>query len=132
MTRLWRIGFSIQLGLVLAISAGAYLGVLPTSLPAVPHADLVAHAVLIGLLGFFLDGALAYRPLLRAAGFLRLGSALVLCAAGLEEIAQRLSARRSSSITDFAADVAGVLLLSWASRRVDPALRGWWQRRTGV
>jgi hypothetical protein len=72
MTRMWRLGFSIQLGLVLLISAGAYLGALPASLPAVPHADLAGHAVLFGLLAFFLDGALAYRPLMRGAAFPRL------------------------------------------------------------
>jgi hypothetical protein len=123
MTRLWQAGFAIQGFLVVLISAGAYLGVLPTSLPAIPRVDLAGHALLFGLLAFFLDGALGYRPLWRGAAFPRLAPALVLTLAGVEEIAQRFSARRSSSLWDFAADVAGVCALSWLSRRLDEAVR---------
>jgi VanZ family protein len=123
MVRFWRAGFAVQSVLVSLISAGAYLGVLPTSLRAVAHADLVMHVLLIGLLAFFLDGALGYRPLRRGAPFPRLAPALVLLLAGAEEIAQGLSPRRSSSLSDYAADVLGVCLFCWLSRRADEVLR---------
>lgn len=91
---------------------------LPTSLPSFPNFDKIAHAVLIGLLAFFLDGALDFRPLVRGWRFPRLGPTLVLAVAGIEEYAQRFSAHRGSSILDFAADLAGVCFFSWLARRV--------------
>ncbi|HTN82199.1 MAG TPA: hypothetical protein VL242_00870, partial [Sorangium sp.] len=98
-------------------SAGAYLGLIPTSLPSVPHADLAGHALGFGLLAVCVDGALGHRPMLRGLPFPRLGPALVLAGAGLEELAQGLSPRRTSSLADFAADTVGVLLLSWLALR---------------
>ncbi len=118
-THLFRILLCGQLALVAAVSAGAYLGVLPTSLRAVPHADLALHALAFGLLAAFLDGALARRPIHPGVPFPRLGPALVLVAAGIEELAQGLSPRRSSSLADFAADAAGILVLTWVLRTLE-------------
>jgi len=112
-THLFRLLLCGQLALVAAISAGAYLGVLPNALPAFPHADLAVHALAFGLLGAFLDGALGQRRIHPGVPFPRLGPSLVLAAAGIEELAQGLSPRRSSSLADFAADAAGILVLSW-------------------
>ncbi|XXX72578.1 hypothetical protein WMF30_33505 [Sorangium sp. So ce134] len=120
-TSQFRLLLCAQLALVAAASAGAYLGLLPTSLPSVPHADLAAHALGFGLLAVSVDGALRYRPVRRDLPFPRLGPALVLAGAGLEELAQGLSPRRTSSLADFAADAAGVLLLSWMARRMSVA-----------
>jgi VanZ family protein len=113
--RLFRAGFAAQSALVVAIAAAAYAGVLPTTLSQFPHADLLAHAVLIGLLAFFLDGALGLRAV---AGFVRVGPALVLACAAVEEYAQRFSPRRTSSWSDFAADVVGVVFFAWLAGRV--------------
>ncbi|CAN94719.1 MULTISPECIES: hypothetical protein [Sorangium] len=116
-TSQFRLLLWIQLPLFAAAAAGAYLGLLPTSLPSVPHADLAAHALGFGLLALCVDGALGYRPILRRGpAFPPLGPALVLAGAGLEELAQGLSPRRTSSLADFAADAAGVLVLSWLAR----------------
>jgi VanZ family protein len=104
------------------ISIGAYTGRLPTSIPAIPNIDLLGHAILIGGLAFFLDGALGYRRLFAGAAFPRLAPALIVIAAAIEEFAQRLSPRRESSLSDFAADVIGVCVLCWASRRIDEAI----------
>jgi polysaccharide biosynthesis protein VpsQ len=116
--RTFRIGFAAHLGLVILIATGAYLGILPTSLPQLPHFDLLGHAVLIGGLAFFLDGALGLRPLVRGVRFPRLAPVIVLAVAGVEEYAQRLSSRRTSSWSDYAADVAGVLFFSWLAARL--------------
>jgi hypothetical protein len=110
----FRLAAAVHFAAVIAIAVGAYTGALPTSLPAFPHADLVGHALLIGLLAMLVDGALGWRALVERARWLHLGPALVLLVAGLEEWAQRFSPRRTSSWSDFAADVAGVLLFSWA------------------
>jgi VanZ family protein len=48
----------------------------------------------------------------------RLGPFLVILIAGAEEYAQRFSARRTSTWSDFIADVVGVLFFSWLARRV--------------
>ncbi|WP_437520768.1 hypothetical protein WME79_27740 [Sorangium sp. So ce726] len=114
----FRLLLCVQLALVAAASAGAYTGLLPTSLPSVPHADLAMHALGFGLLAVCVDGSLGHRPLHRVLPFPRLGPALVLAGAGLEELAQGLSPRRTSSLADFAADTAGVLLLSWMAGRI--------------
>jgi VanZ family protein len=117
MRTLFRAGFVAHLGLVVLISIGAYTGHLLTSLRGFPHADKLAHAVLIGGLAFFLDGALDHRRLWHRYAFPRLAPVLVLLAAGIEEYLQRLSPRRSSDLGDFAADVVGVCLLTWLSGR---------------
>ncbi len=114
----FRVGFALHLSLVVLISIGAYTGLLPTSLPAFPHMDKLGHAILIGGLAFFLDGALDHRTLVRGRDFPRLAPVLVLAAAGVEEYLQRLSPRRTSDIADFAADVVGVCILTWLARRV--------------
>jgi VanZ family protein len=118
-TRFWRVGFALQLLVVIAIVVGAYLGHLPTFYRGLPHADLLAHAVLFGLLAGFLDGALGHRPLLRGrAPWLRLAPVLVLGVAAVEEVAQLLSPRRTASLADFAADVVGVTLFVWLAGRL--------------
>jgi polysaccharide biosynthesis protein VpsQ len=112
----WALAF--QLALILLISLGAYRGVLPTVLPRLPHSDLPIHALLYGLLGAFLDGALGFRRVTPGLSFPRLGAMLVIVAAGIEEYAQRFSARRTSTYSDFIADVLGVLLFSWLAKRI--------------
>jgi hypothetical protein len=109
--RLFHVGLAAQVSLVVLVSAGAYAGVLPTQLPSWPHADLLGHAVLFGMIGFFLAGAFALRG--RAWW---LAPAAVLACAGIEEWAQRLSPRRSSCWSDFVADVVGVCIFSWVAR----------------
>ena len=118
MKTFFRAGFVTHLSLVVLISVGAYLGALPTSLPDLPHFDKLGHAVLIGGLAFFLDGALEQRRLFAGLAFPRLGPALVVLVAGTEEYLQRLSPRRSSDLADFAADVIGVCFFAWLSRRI--------------
>lgn len=119
----FRAGFAAHLALVVAISIGAYAGMLPTAIPAVPHLDLLGHAILIGGLAFFLDGALEHRPLVRGRSFPRLAPVLVLIAAGIEEYLQRLSPRRTSDWNDYFADVVGVCFFAWLSRRMSQESR---------
>lgn len=114
----FRLGFVAHLSLVVLISIGAYTGALPTSLPDFPGFDKLGHAILIGGLAFFLDGALGQRRLVAGLPFPRLGPAVIVVAAGIEEYLQRLSPRRSSDVWDFVADVVGVCFFAWLSRRV--------------
>jgi hypothetical protein len=102
--------------LVLLIATLAYQGALWSYLPAIPHFDLAGHFVLIGGLAFFLDGVLGYRPLTRGSpSWLRMAPVLILSLAAVEELAQAWTPRRTSSVSDFLADVVGVVGLSWLS-----------------
>jgi hypothetical protein len=116
MKRFFVVGLILQLTFDVLCGTGAYLGLLPTHMAAVPHLDLVGHFLFIGGVAFFLDGVLDRRPL--PFGFWSLGGALVIAVAGIEEYLQRFSARRSSTWSDFIADVLGVVLCVWLSRRV--------------
>ena len=118
MKRFFRAGLAAHLTLVIAISIGAYTGLLPTVIQRVPHLDKLGHAVLIGGIAFFLDGVLEHRRAWRSPS---LAALAVLVVAGVEEYAQRLSPRRSSDLMDFAADVVGVCFFVWLSRRLDQA-----------
>ena len=100
------------------IGLGAYTGKLPTSLPQIPHIDLLFHAILIGLLGGLFDGSLGFRRVVPSLAFPRLGAVLILVVAGIEEYCQRFSPRRSSTYSDFFADVVGVLFFSWLARKI--------------
>jgi hypothetical protein len=129
MRAFWIAGFCVYLALVSTIVVAAYLGRLP-DVPFLTRVDYLGHAVLIGLLAFFLDGALGFRPVLasrgRPLGWLRLAPVIVLMVAGAEELAQSLSPFRSCSLTDFAGDVVGIFALSALALRID---RRW--RRSG-
>ena len=116
MISFFRKGLVVHTTMVVLIGAGAYAGVLPTALRLVPHVDLLLHLLLIGGVAFFLDGALAHRPLYRGRG--SLGGAAVIAVAGVEEWAQRFSPRRTSTWSDFAADVLGVMLFVWLARQI--------------
>lgn len=119
MKRFFKLGLVLHATFVVLLATGAYLGVVPTVLHALPHLDLVGHMLFIGALAFFLDGALDHRPL---AGW-SLGGAAVIAVAGVEEWAQRFSSRRSSTWSDFFADVIGVLIGVWLARRLTRGAR---------
>jgi hypothetical protein len=116
MKQFFRAGLAAHLTLVIAISVGAYTGLLPTAIRSVQNLDKLGHALLIGGVGFFLDGVLGHRRLWRTPS---LAAVLVLSVAGVEEYLQRFSPRRSSDIMDFAADAVGVCFFVWLSRRLD-------------
>lgn len=116
----WRYGFGLHLGFMLTIAALAYLGVLPTQYQVVPYSDFWGHLILVGMLAFFLDGALRFRPLIPGRlPWLRLGPVMVLIVAACEEMAQALSPHRTASLRDFAADALGVALFAWLAARVN-------------
>jgi hypothetical protein len=116
----WIAGFCIHLGLVLLIAVSAYLGILPTQYKVIPQSDFFGHAILIGFLAFFLDGMWNFRPLLPGKMlWLRVGPALILWIAAIEEIAQMLSPYRTASLKDFVADVLGIFFCSWLAKTVE-------------
>ena len=113
----FRLAFALHTALVVAIAGLAYSGHLNVPRIFASPYDLLAHAILIGLLGALLDGALGFRPLSRwTPRWIGLGPTIIVALAGLEEILQTLSSRRSSSLSDFLADLSGVVILCAAIR----------------
>lgn len=121
----WWVGFGSTVAVAGALSALAYADRLPAELDAVPGSDKLLHGTLAGALAFFLDGALGRRDIVVAARrIIPLAAFLVLLPIGVEELLQRLSPVRSSSIWDYLADCVGVtisLSLSRGILRAEPA-----------
>lgn len=125
MTRWFRIALGVYSIFLSTIGTLAYIGRLPGILVIVPHHDTLGHVVLIGTFSLLLDGSLSFRPLPVLNWWpVGLGPVLVLVAAGAEELLQALSANRSSTLSDFAADLAGIFffallarILTWRKRR---------------
>lgn len=121
-TLAFRVGLALHGAFVLGLGVAAWLGLTPAVFAQVDGLDDGGHFLFVGMVGFFLDGALRFRPLWPGrVGWPRLGPALVIAVAAVEEWAQRFSANRTSSWSDLAADAAGVLLLSWLARRLAEA-----------
>ena len=117
--KFWNYGFRIHLGIVLLISISAYLGILPTTPKGILRYDLLGHLVLIGVLAFFLDGVLHFRPFIPGRfQYIRLAPVIILALAAVEEFAQRFSLRRTSSLADLFADAIGIVLFSWLAKYV--------------
>lgn len=116
--RAYRIGLASWIALIVMIDVGAYLGILPNEVRKIPFYDTILHFLLVGTFGALLDGALLHRAIVRAPFVPRIGPAIALALAGTEEYLQRLSPRRSSSWSDLIANFSGILILSWAIKRL--------------
>lgn len=113
----WTWGFWIHCGIVLLIALSAYFGVLPISYKGIPRCDLVGHTLLIGLLAFFLDGVLQFRPLIpNRFTYIRRAPVIILGIAAVEEFGQSFSPFRSASWDDLFADTVGIVFFSWLAK----------------
>lgn len=116
--RSWWIGFGVAAFTACFASAVAYADGLPAWVTTTPGVDKTLHLFMGGWLAFFLDGALARRGVRLGRFELPLSSLLVLLPSGIDEVLQRFSEVRSSDPLDFAADVVGVTVFTWLSRRM--------------
>jgi VanZ family protein len=113
----WWLGFGVVVALATMMSALAYTDRIPTAFVRVFQYDKGVHFATAGMLAFFLDGALRRRKAFAASGHaLPLAAVIILVPAAIEEYLQRYSQYRTSSIWDFAADLAGVAVLIPLSR----------------
>jgi hypothetical protein len=121
----WWAGFGGVSAGALWLTQRAYREGLPVFLNTIPLSDKAMHFVIAGLLVFFLDGALARRTIFTIGGLaIPLAAVAVLVPTGIEECLQStVSALRTSSIWDYAGDVAGVLVFLPLSRRFAPPTR---------
>jgi hypothetical protein len=101
----------VQLGIVLLTTLGAYLGLLDLAVLALPGMDKLLHFALVGALAFFCVGWWADRSPWLVLGILS-GVAI------LEEASQVLSAARSFSLVDLAANLLGILMFGVTASRL--------------
>lgn len=104
-----------------AFSGLAYTNGFPYWFDYIPHLDKMLHFTGYGAVAFFLDSVLRRRTLRLGSVHVPLSAVLLLVPAAIEEYVQRYFEHRSSSIFDFGADVAGVVVFIWLSRRFDSA-----------
>lgn len=76
----------------------------------IPYGDKVGHTVLMGLLAFFLNGALCCRTLAIGRGHLLVGSMIAYLLVFAEELSQIWMASRSFDVYDLLFDVIGIFL----------------------
>jgi VanZ family protein len=114
----WWTGLLVVVAGAVYLSSLAYAEGLPAIFRVVPQFDKVVHFTIAGLLAVFLDGALGRRALFAGSQVaVPLAAVVILVPAAVEEYMQRYSTHRTSSIWDFAADLAGVVVLVTLSRR---------------
>ena len=116
MRRFWRLGLAVVTVTCVLASVLAYLGRMRLEVAGVPHVDFVGHLVFTAMLAFFADGVVGRRRL--GARAFPVGPAAVLGVAGLDEVLQRFSTCRSSTLSDFVADAIGVTIGALAASRV--------------
>ncbi|MBX3197178.1 MAG: VanZ family protein [Labilithrix sp.] len=114
----WWFGLGATALVAASLTLIVYREGLPERFVAIPQLDKALHFGMAGSLAFFLDGVLRRRALRIGRRSVPLAAVLLLVPAAIEEFLQRYSVHRSSSLADFAADVAGVALFIWLSRRI--------------
>lgn len=81
-----------------------------------PYGDKFGHFTLFGLLTFAINYGLKFRNILSTP--LLLGTSLVFLFASVEELSQYYIPTRTLDLTDFIADVLGIVLFDYISRYV--------------
>jgi len=117
----WWLGLGACLLVGVFASFLAYQNGLPSFVYEIDHVDKIIHCGMGAAFAFFLDPICKRREIAKTA--IPLAAVRVLVPAGIEEYMQRYSPNRTSSIWDFLADVAGVALGIWISRRIDRVSR---------
>lgn len=115
--RFWIIAFWFYLGILLAISASAYLRVIPTEIARFPYYDTVLHFILIGIAAYLSHLALNKRQLHILGTAFPLAPFIVFFFCILDEIVQKLTPHRSADIVDLIADVCGIIVFTYLAER---------------
>lgn len=111
--RTWWLAFALVCVVAGFLSIVSYAGGMPSFVPQT-QLDKVLHFALGGALAATLDGCLRRRTI----ASVPLAFPFVLVPVAVEEfLLQRYSHHRDSSLADFAADVLGVVVCTYAARR---------------
>ncbi len=116
--RFWIVGLVLYAAFIVLLVVLADLGRLPLFF-FFPAYDTVGHFVLIGLLAFFINGALNGRVAFRVVGLPVYTAVLVTAVLALaEELSQGFLLTRTMSLRDSLADLAGILVFGFLSARL--------------
>ena len=114
-SRFWMIAFYSYIGIILAISASAYLKIIPNEIQQFPHYDTILHFLLIGFSAFL--GHLAFNKRKIEINILNFSLPLTPIIISffvlIEECLQMFSPNRSFDLVDLAADFCGIVLFTW-------------------
>lgn len=113
----WVFAFWVYFGVIMTISASAYLKVLPVKSSVIPFYDTIGHFVLVGLAAFFSHLALNKRRINFLKFSLPLAPILVVICSIVDELIQRFSPYRTFDLTDLAANLVGILFFYWLAER---------------
>ena len=113
----WVFAFWFYFGILMTISASAYLKILPVKSSTIPFYDTIGHFLLVGLAAFFGHLALNKRRINCLNFSLPLAPSLVVIFSIVDELLQRLSPNRSFDLTDLAANLVGILFFYWLAER---------------
>ncbi|MGK7900582.1 MAG: VanZ family protein [Hormoscilla sp.] len=111
----WIIAFWLYFLLLVGISVSAYLRILPPQLTA--H-DKLGHFILLGTASFLSHQALGRKMIATPVVKMPLGPVLITILAFIDENTQVLSAARSYSMTDLAANWIGIWVFYWIGEQV--------------
>ncbi|BAZ09185.1 hypothetical protein NIES4071_09910 [Calothrix sp. NIES-4071] len=111
--RFWIIAFWFYLGILLAISASAYLKVIPTEIASFPHYDTILHFLLLGIAAYLSHLALNKRQLHILGTALPRSAFIVFFFCIVDEIMQKFTPHRSADIVDLLADVCGIIVFTF-------------------
>ena len=106
-----------QIGFVIVMTQMAYLDILPQTLLKWPYSDKVIHALFFGAVVFWLTMWWPERWVRVGRWALPLAIVLPIFLAMLEEIVQVYSPLRTGSLMDLSADLVGMVVFWWLSRR---------------
>ena len=116
--------FSLFIGAIIVLANTGVLGVYVDWLHAWPGSDKIAHFLLIGTLAALVNLAGGGRRSRVCGWTVPTGSLWVMVVVALEEASQAWIPARSCSLTDLAADLAGIVVLGglgqWLARRAVP------------
>ncbi len=108
--RFWIIAFALMLLFIVAVTIGADMRIIPTRVRGIPFFDKLGHFFLYGILAFLLH--LALQP--HAWRIARIAVPLAVFIVGflciVDETQQFFVGTRAADLSDFAADMAGIIV----------------------
>ncbi|NJL09287.1 MAG: VanZ family protein [Calothrix sp. SM1_7_51] len=116
--RFWVLTFWFYLGILLVISTSAYMKLIPNELSQFPHYDTILHFFLIGTAAFIGHLALKKRKISILFLDIPIVPILVFSCRFIDEIIQKFSPNRSFDPLDLAADLCGIIILTYLAEKV--------------
>ncbi|QSJ17323.1 VanZ family protein [Nostoc sp. UHCC 0702] len=115
--RRWVFAFWVYFGILMSISASAYLKIIPTEISQFPYYDTILHFLLLGIAAYLSHLALNKRKIQILNIYLPLAPLIVIFFCLVDEMIQFFVPYRSFDLVDLAADLCGIVLFTWLAER---------------